>query len=118
MAPFAIDEDRFKTQTSLDMSRPPNTPQGLPLKQIPVLDFPRVLYKHPVKPFRKVQHRNTKHEVVEEEFVAAEHLTCAVNNKDEMEAKLKEGWVKHPYIQQPLPDPDASLYARGKTEAA
>lgn len=108
--PFAVDEERMVTQTALDMSRPPNTPQGLPLKNIPFNEFPRVLYKHPVKPFKKVEHRNTKHEVVHTEYEATEHLTCAVHNREEMARKLKEGWVKEPYIQQAPPDPDAALY--------
>lgn len=109
--PFTIDEEKFKKQNSFDVSAPQNSPTGIPVRQIPVIEFPRVVYKHPAEPFRTVQHRNAKHEVVHEEHLPAEHLTKAVNDSKELAAALKDGWVKEPYIPQAPPDPNDHLYA-------
>ena len=118
MAAFTIDNERMKTQTTLDMSKPPNSPQGLPVTQIPVAEFPRVLYKHPARPWRKIEHRNAQHEVVQTEMVATEALTCIAHSKEQMAQKLKEGWTAEPYIQQAPPDPDAALYETKKGQGA
>jgi hypothetical protein len=115
MCPFAIDEDRMvtdptkvkpgvKTLTSLDPADPPR-------KSIPHANFPCVVYKHPKEPFRKVEHRNTAHEIVEVEHVPSEHLTKLVKDDAEMKLALKQGWVKEPYIAEAPPDPNAALYA-------
>lgn len=112
--PFTIDEERFLKQETLDMTRPQGTPQGLPVKQIPHHDYPRVMYKHPNEPFRTIVHRNTRHEVVEEETVPAEALTCTVRSEHEMKQKIKEGWTATPYVQQAPPDPNAHLYEAAK----
>lgn len=110
MAAFTIDNERMMTQTTLDMSKPANSPQGLPVTQIALAEFPRVVYKHPAQPWKKVEHRNAQREVVQVETVATEALACTVRNKDEMAQKLKEGWVTEPYVQRAPPDPDAALY--------
>jgi hypothetical protein len=114
--PLAIDEERFATQETLDLTRPQGTPQGLPVKQIPHLEFPRCVYKHPTQPFREVLHRNVNHEVVEREIVATEHLVHVCKDKEEFDARLKAGWVREPYIPQAPPDPTAHLYEAGKNE--
>lgn len=74
------------------------------------MEFPRVVYKWPKEPFRKVIHRNAQHEIVEEEIIPADHLTRVVADKKELESAQKEGWVIKPYIAPPLPDPNAHLY--------
>lgn len=114
--PYTIDEERFSKQETLDLSKPQNTPHGLPVKQIPTFEFPRVLYKHPNEPYRKVLHRNAQHEIVEEEIVATEHLTCTVTNAEEQKQKLAAGWVKEPYIMQTPPDPTEALYEKVKAK--
>lgn len=119
--PFAIDEDRMVTDptkakpgtkvlASLDPADPPR-------KSIPHANFPCVVYKHPKEPFRKVEHRNTAHEVVEVEHIAAEHLTKLVKDEAEMRLALKQGWVKEPYIAEAPPDPNAELYRTDEPEA-
>jgi hypothetical protein len=113
--PFAIDEEKFNAKpgqgglTSLDPATPPT-------KQIPHLEYPRVVYKHPREPFRMIEHRNTLHEVVDVEKVPSEHLTQLVNTPEELEKALADGWVKEAYIAPPLPDPNARLYDSSKTE--
>jgi hypothetical protein len=113
--PFAIDEDRMvtdptkvkpgvKTLTSLDPADPPR-------KSIPHANFPMVVYKHPKEAFRKVEHRNTAHEIVEVEHVPSEHLNKLVRDSAELETALARGWVKEPYIAEAPPDPNAELYA-------
>lgn len=118
MCPFTIDEAKMQGKTkpgedstilvSLDPHKPPVVP-------IPHMDFPRVVYQHPLEPFKTIEHRNARHELVDEEIVVAEHLTRIVADKKELEKAIKEGWVLEPYIPPPLPDPNAGLY--GKREA-
>lgn len=107
--PWTVDEDKIKQEpgkpslASMDPAKPP-------LKEIPFLDFPRVLYKHPKEPTRKIIHRNAKHEVVEEEIVLTEHLTMSVQNEEELAKAIKQGWVKKPYVPKAEDNPDAHLY--------
>lgn len=101
--PFTIDVEKMNKQASYDVSAAPNSPTGIPVKQIPILEFPRVVYKHPKQDFRTILHRNNKHEVVHEEVVPAEHMSKLVNDRKELEAALKEGWHKEPYIPKPVP---------------
>lgn len=108
--PFAIDEEKFKDRLSLDMSQPHNPATGIPVKQIPILEYPRLVYKHPSEPFKTVLHRNAKHEIVHEEIVPTEHIYKRIENQKELAIALKEGWVEKPYIAPPLPDADAHLY--------
>jgi len=85
-----------------------------PVKEIPHMEFPRVVYKHPLEPTRKIEHRNANHEVVEVEKIQSEHLTRVVADEREMQTALADGWVKEPYLPKPLPDPNARLYASPK----
>ena len=112
--PFAIDEEKMVTDplqakpgaqplVQLDPAKPP-------VKVIPHLEFPRIVYKHPKEPFYKVEHRNAQREVVDVEFRPAEHKTLKVNDAKELAAALKEGWVKEPYIAPEAKDPNSDLY--------
>jgi hypothetical protein len=112
--PFAIDEAKFAKQDTLDMSAPQGTAHGLPVMSIPHMEYPRCIYKHPAEPFRKVLHRNAMREIVQTEMLPTEHLTCAVQNEEELDAKLAEGWVLEPYIPKAPQDPDAKLYQAKK----
>lgn len=110
--PSTIDEEKFASQETLDLSKPQGTTHGLPVKQIPHQEYPRCVYKHPVEPFREVVHRNTQHEVVHRELVATEHLVHVCNSAAEHKKKLSEGWVEKPYIPQAAPDPTEQLYTK------
>lgn len=110
MSPFTIEEERMRKQITFDMSAAANTPTGIQLKQIPHQEFPRVVYKHPTEPFRKIEHRNTHHEVVDVEVVPSEHLTKTVNDEKELKRAIADGWQLKPYIAPPVPDPNAHLY--------
>ncbi len=121
MSPLAIDEDRMqgKPQPGQDsqvlVSLDPHHP---PTKHIPHMDFPRVVYKHPVESFRTIEHRNARHELVEEEVVPTEHLTLVVKDKAELEKAAKQGWVTEPYVPETPPDPKEALYARKAKQPA
>lgn len=129
---FTIHEAAVKKQMTWDVTRPQEqVPEplpegwsgtrggGLPVKQIPHLEFPRVLYMHPNEPFQEIEHKNDKHEIVSTEVVPTEHLTKTVNNETELKAALAEGWVKEPYIPKPVPAKTAGLYGpKKKTKAA
>ncbi|HZW05389.1 MAG TPA: hypothetical protein VFF58_00645 [Candidatus Nitrosotalea sp.] len=113
MCPFAVDEDRMQSKVVPGQDAPPLLsldPHKPPTKSIPHMEFPRVVYKHPLEPFTTIEHRNARHELVEEEVVATTHLTRTVADKKELELALKEGWVLAPYIAPPLPDRRAGLY--------
>ncbi len=133
--PFTIDEEAAKRQMQLNIMRGqetvPRQPDGtlregwsgtmsggLPVKQIPHLEFPRVLYMHPNEPFEIVEHRNDKFEIVSTDTVPTEHLTKVVNNEAELKAALEEGWVKEMYIPAPPPPKTAGLYGKPKKHAA
>lgn len=108
--PNTIDEERFGSQETLDLSKPQGTAQGLPVKQIPHQEYPRVVYKHPNAPFYVEEHRNANHEVVHREVKSAEHRTHVCQSKAEHGRKLDEGWKNEPYIQLAPPDPMDDLY--------
>ena len=137
--PFTIDEAAVKKQMNYDLSKPQEkTPEvlpegwlgtmsrGLPVREIPHYDFPRVVYMHPNEPERVVVHRNERHEIVDEEHIPTEHLTkvicCDAHIKSDggpascpdctklLESALSEGWVTKPYIPQAPAKADANLY--------
>lgn len=129
--PFAIHEPAMKKQHAINIMRPQeqvpeNLPetfggtmsQGLPVKQIPHADFPRIVYMHPNEPTKVVEHRNANFEVVGTEIVQTEHLTQKVADEKELSAALKAGWVLKPYIPKPLPASDAGLYGPRKAQPA
>lgn len=116
--PTSIDEERFRSQETLDMSKPQGTAQGLPVKQIPHQEYPKCAYRHPVTPYREVQHRNVNHEVVHRELVATEHQVHVCLTAQEFREKLSKGWVAEPYIQQAPPDPTEHLYTKVTDEVA
>jgi hypothetical protein len=123
--PFEINEEALKKAMTIDLSKPQEiaaenlpdswigTPgRGLPVRQIPHRDFPRVVYLHPLKPTREIENRNEKHELVHLETVPTEHLTRVVQDEAELKAALAEGWVKEPYIPKPIRNPEEDLYPR------
>jgi hypothetical protein len=92
-----------KVLVAMDLAKPP-------VKQIPHLEFPRVVYMHPKERYRKIEHRNALHELVDIEMVPAEHIARVVADKRELEQALKDGWQKEPFVFQADPDPNAGLY--------
>jgi hypothetical protein len=125
---FAIHEAAMKKQHTINVMRPqehaPNPlPEnwgstmggGLPVMQIPHLEFPRCIYLHPNEPTRVIVHRNDKFEVVGEEIVPTEHLTKVINTPEELQVAMAEGWVKEPYIPKAAPNPEDKLYGKRKT---
>ena len=86
--------------------------KGLPVKNIPYLEYPRVMYLHPNEPYREIEHRNTRMEVVSVDVVPTEHLEKTVHSREEQEAAEADGWVTNPYIPKPPVDPVAHLYKK------
>ena len=126
---FKIHEQALKKQWYWNVGRPQEVvpevlpenfqgtqSQGLPVVQIPHLEFPRIVYKHPKKPFRKVEHRNDNFEVVGTETIPTEHLTKAVNNEIELKAALARGWRKEPYIPAAPPSVEDDIYGKDDEE--
>lgn len=106
--PFAVDDDKLQGKEegkllTLDPAKPP-------VKAIPHQEYPRCVYKHPNEKFVTIEHRNTRHEVVEEEIVPAEHITKIVNDKAELDKALADGWVLEAYVPEAPPDRNAGLY--------
>ena len=128
--PFTIHEAAAKKQmmlnTRADQKQVPDVlPEnwagtdngGLPVRQIPHLEFPRVVYMHPNEPFQEIEHRNDKFELVGTEVIPTEHLTKVVNNDTELKAALEEGWTKEPYIPK-APPKTPGLYGKKKAGKA
>jgi hypothetical protein len=125
--PYTIDEEAAKKQMQLNITRGqevvPRQPNGslregwlgtvnggLPVKEIPHLEFPRVVYLHPNRPFRELEHRDTNHRLVDTELVPTEHVTKIVNTEAELKAALADGWQTKAYIPSAPEKTDADLY--------
>lgn len=106
--PFMRDGQEVKPLLELRNNEPPVIP-------IPHMEYPRVVYLHPNEPFRTIEHRNDKFEVVGTERVPTEHLSKTVADKKELEAAMDEGWVTEPYIHKAPPNPNANLYGKRKS---
>ncbi|HWH56110.1 MAG TPA: hypothetical protein VN682_00695 [Terriglobales bacterium] len=109
--PYTVDVEKMSDRPGKP-AIPSMDPAKPPVKAIPFMEFPKVVYMHPKEAYRVVIHRNAQHEIVEQEHIPSEHLTRVVADAKELTAALKEGWVKQPYIAQPPPDPNAHLYDR------
>lgn len=70
-----VDTDRLGGLTSLDLSRPP-------MKEIGLIEYPRMVYKHPKD--------KTK-----------EHKIRVCETKSELDQALKEGYNLKPHVPQP-----------------
>lgn len=130
--PFTINEEAAKQQQFLNVMRDQEVARqkpdgkwqatmggGLPVKQIPHLAFPKVVYMHPNEPYQEIQHRNDRFEVVSTDFVPTEHLTKVVQNDAELRAALAAGWVEQPYLPQAPPMKQDNLYGpKKKVKAA
>lgn len=121
--PFTIHDQAVKKQMNWNVMRPQEAapdplPEnwsgtmsgGLPVKQIPHLEFPRVVYMHPKKTHKQIEHRNDKFEVVGIEVVPTIHKTKLVNNEAELKQALAQGWRKEPYIPAPPPSTEDGVY--------
>lgn len=128
--PYTIHETAVKKQMTYNVTRPQEAVPlelpdnwmgtmsgGLPVKQIPHLEFPRVVYLHPNEPLEEVEHRNDKFEVVSTDLVPTEHRTKVVRNEAELAAALEEGWVKEPYVPKAAPSKSDGLYGARKKAA-
>jgi len=128
---FAIHEEALKKQMQTIVGRPQElvpdplpenwqgtVGQGLPVRQIPHMDFPRVVYMHPNEPFQEIEHRNDKFELVGTEVLPAEHLTKIVKDEAELKAAMEEGWVKEPYIPKAVPKSPGLYGPKAKAKAA
>lgn len=138
---FTIDLSAAKKQWFYDPSKPqervPNplpdswtgtSTRGLPVREIPHWEFPKVLYLHPTRPSREIEHRDSNFALVGTETIPTEHLSKAVScdaHKEggpatcgdcqkAIEAALADGWQRDPYIPEAPPKKDEDLYARGK----
>ena len=100
--PFAVDEAAIVAKGGFDQDKPP-------LKQIPFMAFPMVVYKHPRKAFIETRQRiNGQEEIVIER---TNHISMVVQNEAELEQRLAEGWRKDPYIlPDEFPSPLNDLY--------
>ena len=129
--PFAIHEAAVKKQMNWNVNRPQEavpevlpegwagTPGGgLPVKQIPHMEFPRVIYLHPNEPFEEIQHKNERHEIVSTDLLPTQHLSKLVQNEAELKAAMEEGWVKEPYIPVAPPKSPGLYGPKAKAKAA
>lgn len=70
--PFEIDEDAMKEKKTVDIDK-------IPVKQIPFMEFPKVLYLHP-------------------KDKSLEHRSKVVKDAEEQKAALAQGWREKPHI--------------------
>lgn len=134
--PYAVDESRLRDTIPGQANPSGETvlvrldPHKPPVKPIPHMEFPRVVYKHPNEPFTTTEHRNARHELVDEEIIPSEHLSKVVACEAHLQSAgvqgicrdcqkalkeaLEEGWVLEPYKQETPPDRKAGLYDKRK----
>src|SRR6185437_12988538 len=103
MSPFAIDEEKIKEKQAMDLNNPP-------VRSIPFQEYPRLVYKHPKRPFREVKRRDAAGNTVEVTYEPSEHKYKSVSSQAEFEQALKDGWRKEPYVASGVPDPLDELY--------
>lgn len=97
--PYEVDEEAMRKALSVNFSNPPVRP-------IPFLAFPAMVFKHPKEPFRK--------EMVDGKSVqvANEALTQIVQDQEELDKALSEGWTQKMYVAPAVPDAKFSkIYA-------
>jgi hypothetical protein len=141
MPNFTIDLAAAKKQMFYDPSKPQEKvpdplpenwlgtmSRGLPVREIPTWEYPKVVYLHPVRPFQEIEHRNNNFELVGTEVVPTEHrsksVSCKAHKdggpgscadcKDALAEALAEGWTERPYLPQAPPKKDEDLYSRKK----
>lgn len=74
----------------------------IPMRDIPHLEFPRVVYLHPKKPYKPMYLPVDGHGNKEWVWVANEAQTRKVANEEELKAAQKQGYqVKHYVIPEP-----------------
>lgn len=81
-------------------------PGTIPHRDIPHQEFPRVVYLHPRKPFKKMNLPVDGHGNKELQWVPNEAKTALVNTKEELAAKLKDGYQLKHYVVPALPAAD------------
>ena len=101
---FTVDEEKLNgtdaRQTGKIVSMDPAHP---PVKSIPFMEYPRVVYKHPKEPFqgcRAPQHaaRNCSRRA---HFLLSTSQKWRWSTKRNSErVALKDGWVKEPYVAE------------------
>jgi hypothetical protein len=144
--PFAIDQEMMSGKSFQRNGAEVNPPLqmnvpgerqltgSIPVIPIPHHEFPRAVYMHPNKPFREIEHRNDKFEVVGTEVVPTEHLSKSVSCSEHvnggpktcegcqkaLDLALSEGWELKPYLPAKPKSATEDLYGKkkGKTVQA
>jgi hypothetical protein len=82
-------------------------PGTLPHREIAHQEYPRLVYKHPAKPYRRVMVMIDGHGNKEWKWQANEAKHLLVKNKAEFDAALKQGYQAKHYVAPPPPVEDA-----------
>jgi hypothetical protein len=125
MAPQEIDTEALKAMTEVRLPqaklRPGNTTLGqsvgpsgkadpgtIPHRDIPHQEFPRIVYLHPKKPFRKMFLPYDGHGNKEWKWVANQARELVVASEEELKKALTAGYQKKHYVVPPVPleDPE------------
>lgn len=96
--PFEVDEEAMRSALSVNYANPP-------MRSIPHLDFPAMVFKHPKTPFRSEVENGKSVKV------ANEALTRVVKDQEELDAALAEGWTQKIYVAPVVPNPNDKIYA-------
>jgi hypothetical protein len=82
-------------------------PGTIPHRDIPHQDFPRVVYLHPRKPYRRLMVPIDGHGNKEWQWIANEAKVRKVADQKELDQALKEGYKTKHYVVPPRPIEDA-----------
>jgi hypothetical protein len=70
----------------------------IPLRDIPHMEFPRVIYLHPKRPYKRMYLPVDGHGNKEWVWIANEPTSKKVANDEELKKALKQGFELKPYI--------------------
>ncbi len=86
----------------------------IPMKEKAHEDFPRAVYLHPKKPWKKMFLPVDGHGNKEWQWVANEAQSKTVANEEELAQAEKQGWKRKHYIAPPMPSEDPEEEAVNK----
>ena len=117
--PFTVHEEAMRKQMYVNVMRPQETVaadlpkefsgtlnQGLPVKEIPHMEYPKCIYMHPNKPTKVIEHRSADHELLGTRNRSDRAPDETRQQSGRAYASVERWLGETHYIASPLPKPD------------
>lgn len=93
-------------------------PGTIPVRDIPHMEFPKIVYKHPTKAYKRMYLPVDGHGNKDWQWVPQEATTRKVANEEEFKAALKQGFQAKNYVMPAEPlepaDPEQAEAAKAQ----